>query len=149
MSVVVNRIEIAGTLNRVFDFVTTAKYWPQWHPATIAVSGAVDSPVTLGDVIRERARIGGGVGENDWTVVEHERPRRVVLWMPGTRLGDLQITYLFEPSGAQVEFTRELQFDLSNLPATIDRNAVERQMSSDSAEGLRRLRVLVERKLKS
>jgi hypothetical protein len=95
------------------------------------------------------ARIGGGVGENDWTVVEHERPRRVVLWMPGTRLGDLQITYLFEPSGAQVEFTRELQFDLSNLPATIDRNAVERQMSADSAEGLRRLRVLVERKLKS
>ncbi len=65
MSVVVNRIEIAGTLDRVFELVTTAKYWPQWHPATI------------------------------------------------------------------------------------DRNAVECQMSSDSAEGLRRLRVLVERMLKS
>ena len=101
----------------------------------------------LGDSIHERARIGGTIGENDWTVVEYTRPSRVVLRMPGTRLGDLEIVYRFAPRGDTVEFTRELQFDLTNLPPNMDQRAIEQQMKTDSAEALRRLRDMVERLL--
>ena len=97
MSSISNTIVIRCPIERVFDLVTTAQYWPQWHPATVGVSGAIEQPMQRGDKIRERARIGGAVAENEWTVVEHERPRRVVLQMPGTRLGDLRITYRCEP----------------------------------------------------
>lgn len=136
---------IRGKADWVFDRVTTAKYWPQWHPATISVSGAIEQPMRLGDQIRERARIAGMEAEGDWTVAELERPTRVVLKMLGTRLGDLQISYHFAPRGEDVEFTRELEFDASKLPAMIPASMVERQMNSDSEEALKRLKPLIER----
>ena len=134
-------------MERIFDLVTTARYWPDWHPATLGVSGAVETPMKLGDSIHERARIGGAIGENVWTVVEYVCPSRVVLRMPGTRLGDLEIVYQFAARDDAVEFTRELAFDLANLPPSVDRNAIERQLKTDSAEALRRLKDLVERML--
>ena len=143
MSQVTTKISIHGTPERVFDLVTTAKYWPQWHPATVAVSGQIEHPMQMGDVIRERARIGGVEGEGDWKVVEHERPRRVVMRVPGTQVGDVQITYGFVTHGDEVEFTRSLEFDVSLLPENL-RPVVERQMETDSAAGLRRLKELVE-----
>lgn len=144
---VTKAILIRGPVGRVFDLVTTAKYWTQWHPATISVSGAIEQPIQRGDKIRERARIGGIIAENEWQVTEHRRPSRAVLRMPGTRLGDLKITYRFKQRDAEVEFTRELEFDLSKLPA-LTRSEVERQMDSDSEIGLKRLEALVEEMLK-
>ena len=148
MSRVTQSILVRGPMNPVFDLVTTARYWPDWHPATLAVSGAVETPMQLGDCIHERARIGGAIAENDWAVVEYLRPSRVVLRMPGTRLGDLEIVYCFALRGDAVEFTRELEFDLANLPPNMDRRVIEQQMENDSAEALERLKGLVERLLR-
>lgn len=142
---VTRSVLLSGKADWVFDLVTTAKYWPQWHPATIRVSGAIENPMRLGDVIRERARIAGMEAEGDWTVAEIERPTRVVLKMPATRLGDLQISYQFAPRGDEIEFTRELEFDASRLPALVPASLVERQMDSDSVEALKRLKVLIDR----
>jgi uncharacterized protein YndB with AHSA1/START domain len=142
---VIKSITINGLLERVFDLVTTAKYWPQWHPATEGVSGAVEQPMKLGDKIIERARIGGRVGEGEWTVAVHDRPHRVVLQLPATAFGDLEIAYQFEQQGEQVRFTRTLQFDLSKLPPQLDRAAIERQMDTDSEQALAKLKALVER----
>jgi len=142
---VTKNILIRGNANRIFDLVTTAKYWTQWHPATVSVSGAIDQPMQLGDKIRERARIAGMEAEGDWTVAELERPTRVVLKMLATRLGDLQITYRFATRGDEIEFTRELEFDASKLPAMIPASLVEKQMDSDSEEALKKLKALIER----
>lgn len=101
-----------------------------------------------GDKIRERARIGGIIAENEWKVTELKRPSRVVLKMPGTRLGDLKIGYRFQTRGEEVEFTRELEFDLSKLPE-LTRIEVERQMDADSELGMTRLKALVEGLLKN
>lgn len=142
---VTKSILIRGNANRIFDLVTTAKYWPQWHSATVSVSGAIENPMKLGDKIRERARIAGMEAEGDWTVAELERPTRVVLKMPATRLGDLQISYHFTPRTEGIEYSRELEFDASKLPALIPVSLVERQMVSDSEEALKRLKALIER----
>lgn len=131
MSQVTNSIFIRGAVNAIFDFVTTAKYWTQWHPATVGVSGQIENAMRLGDVIRERAKIGAAIGENDWTVTEWEQNKRVVLLMPNTRLGDLQITYAFIEKNGGVEFTRELMYDASAFPQAIA-DALAQQMDSDS-----------------
>ncbi len=143
MARVTKKILIHGPIERVFDLVTTAKYWTQWHPVTISVSGAIDQPMQRGDKIRERARVAGIIAENDWTVVKRKRLSHVALKMPGTRLGDLEIVYRFQAHGVEVEFTRELEYDLSKLPA-LTRNEIKRQLVSDSEVGLKRLKTLVE-----
>ena len=81
---VTKNILIRGSANRIFDLVTTAQYWTQWHPATVSVSGAIEQPMQIGDKIRERARIAGMEAEGAWTVAEWKRPTRVVLKMPAT-----------------------------------------------------------------
>jgi hypothetical protein len=134
---------IRGDPEAVFDLVTTARYWPQWHPATVGVSGQVQQPMQLGDVIRERARIGGVEAENDWRVTEWSRPRRLVMEMPGTRLGDLKITYSFELTDHGVEFRRELVFDVSAMPQEISLKIVQ-QMENDSRVATERIKALAE-----
>src|SRR6476620_2353023 len=107
MTTVTNTIQLRGDPNAIFDLVTTAHYWTEWHPATLAVSGQIERPMRLGDVIRERAKIGAVIAENDWTVTVWERNQRVVLSMPNTRLGDLKISYFFEPIPHGLKYTRE------------------------------------------
>jgi hypothetical protein len=147
MSKVTTSILITGDPHAVFDLVTTARYWTDWHPATLGVSGQVNEPMKLGDVIRERARIGESVGENDWTVTDWQRPTRVVLSMPGTRLGDLQISYLFVPTADGVEFSRELIFDAGGFPTAVA-EAITLQMQSDSQIATERIKAMVEQKIR-
>lgn len=144
MTTVKNQIHLRGKYGDIFDLVTTAKYWTQWHPATVEVRGQIETPMQLGDVIWERAKIGEAIGENDWTVTEWARPTRFVLSMPSTRLGDLKITYGFTPHGDGVEYTRELQYDASGFPPPVAKQ-IEQQMASDSAEALHRIKALVEK----
>jgi uncharacterized protein YndB with AHSA1/START domain len=35
-------------IDAVFDVVTTARFWPEWHPATRGVEGDIDHPARLG-----------------------------------------------------------------------------------------------------
>ena len=58
MAVVTTSIHIQGQANAVFDLMTTARFWPQLHPATTAVGGVTERPFQLGDVVHERAQIG-------------------------------------------------------------------------------------------
>jgi len=53
-------------LEAVFDIVTTARFWTEWHPATRSVEGDVDHPAQLGDQITEYVRIAGIEGSGTW-----------------------------------------------------------------------------------
>lgn len=142
MAKVVNQIDIVGPIDRVFDVVTTPRYWLQWHPATIGVGGVTERPVALGDIIHERAQIGGGVYEGDWTVAEHQRPSRVVLQVDG---GRIQITYAFAADGQATTFRRELEFRPEDfIGSAADPTALEALMHRQSEEGLQKLKPLVE-----
>ncbi len=143
MSQITNTIFIRGEPRAIFDFVTTAKYWTRWHPATVGVGGQIENPMRLGDVVRERAKIGQAIGENDWTVTAWEQNKRVVLSMPNTRLGDLQITYSFVENNDGVEFSRELIYDASAFPQEIAA-ALAQQMDSDSRLATERIQQMFE-----
>ncbi len=66
-------------IDAVFDVVTTARFWPAWHPATRGVEGDVDHPAQLGDQIIEHVTIAGVDGSGTWTVVEYDRPYHLAL----------------------------------------------------------------------
>jgi len=142
MATVVNSIRIAGSAEPVFDLVTSARFWPRWHPASRAVGGVIERPYQRGDVIYEHVEVAGQDLQLSWKVTEHVRPTRIVLKSETT---SARITYLFAVRGASVDFTRELDYDESLLLRVVpDPDELRRKMDAQSEEGLRRLKELVE-----
>jgi uncharacterized protein YndB with AHSA1/START domain len=145
MASVVNTILIAGPLEAVFDLVTQARFWPRWHPATGGVAGVLERPYQLGDVIHERGEVVGTPFSVTWTVIEHDRPARVVLDTP---LPPAKIIYSFEERHAITEFQRELEYDEAAFKAKVpDPAALAKYMHTQSDEALKRLKGLVEKVL--
>lgn len=140
MAQVVNTVQINGSLEAIFDLVTTTRFWPQWHPATSGVGGVTERPMQLGDKVRERAIIGGKTYEGNWTVVDHTRPARVVLLMES---GRIKISYSFQANGSATEFKRELEFYPEDFGAA-DPIALGKFMHAQSEQALAKLKTLVE-----
>jgi uncharacterized protein YndB with AHSA1/START domain len=140
---VVNTVTIDGAPEAVFDLVTTARFWPQWHPATTAVSGVTERPYRLGDRINERGRIGNSEFNVIWKVTEHVRPRAIALQSEGS---PVRITYSFNPRGSGTEFTRKLEYDVEDLGTVAgDPDEVNRLMQAQSAQAVKQLKALVEK----
>jgi predicted ester cyclase len=144
MTHISNQIRIDGPLPAVFDLVTTTRTWPQWHPATTAVAGVTDRPLALGDQVRETAVIGGRVHEGTWTVVEHQRPARVILHIEAGRIA---IGYSFSEANSATLLSRELTYRPEDFAGGADPAALEARMSAQSEEALHRLKWLVEHQL--
>src|SRR5919197_6737527 len=141
MTRVINSVTIAGTPQVVFDLITTARFWPQWHPATMAVGGVRERPYGLGDRIYERGRIGNQDFQTSWKVVEHVRPSRVVLQ---SERSPTRITYLFQSREGSTVFTRELEYNLENFAAVATaRGEAEQLMRTQSEQGVNQLKTLV------
>jgi uncharacterized protein YndB with AHSA1/START domain len=147
MASVVNTVLIAGPLEAVFDLVTQARFWPRWHPATLGVAGVLERPYQLGDLIHERGEVAGTPFFVTWTVIEHDRPARVVLGMPPP---PAKIIYSFEERHAMTEFQRELEYDDTAFKAKVpDPAALAKYMHTQSEEALKRLKGVVEQILKA
>ena len=143
MITVVNAITIAGPAEAVFDLVTTAGFWPDWHPATRAVGGVTRRPYRLGDIVWEKGQVGQSEFLVIWKVVEHESPTRVALECQAPRA---RITYTFQPGDDGVKYTRTLEFDETALEAAVSNpRALEEFMHQQSAQALKQLKALVER----
>ncbi len=129
-----------GPVDAVFDVVTTARFWPEWHPATRGVDGDVGQPARLGDQIIEHVTIAGAQGSGTWTVVEHDRPHHLAL-ETDLAFGHLRISYqLTTVGGGRTRFERDLDFpDLGPQVGAV--------MEAQSAEGIARLARLVQRQV--
>lgn len=140
---VVNTVTIAGGQEAVFDLVTTAKLWPQWHPATQAVGGATERPYGLNDFIHERGRIGNQDFETTWKVTEHARPSRVVLQSQNS---PTRIIYSFQRRDGSTIFTRRLEYRLESVGAVATTaTAAEQLMRTQSQQAVNQLKALVEK----
>lgn len=142
MTEIISTIQIQGPLPAVFDLVTTTRFWPQWHPATIGVGGVTERPFQEGDQIRERAQIGEHVYEGTWTVVEHLRPAHAVLQ---GREGRIQIRYGFQPQQDAVVYTRTLLYHPEDFAAGVaDPSRLAKFMDQQSQQALQKLKALIE-----
>jgi hypothetical protein len=127
-------------IQAVFDVVTTVGFWPQWHPATRGVEGAIDHPARLGDRVTEHVTIAGIEGSGTWTVTEYDPPRHLAL-EADLAFGHLRISYrLEEAEGGATRFQRDLDFP--QLGPNI-----EAVMEAQSAQGVASLARLVEREV--
>jgi uncharacterized protein YndB with AHSA1/START domain len=146
LSSVINTISIEGAPEAVFDLVTTARFWAQWHPATTGISGVTQRPYLLGDRIIEQGRIGKGEFKVIWKVTEYVRPRRIVLQ---SEASPVQITYSFNSRGNTTEFRRELKYNPEDLKAiSVDPKEVNRLMQTQSEQAVKQLKGLVEKILR-
>jgi Polyketide cyclase / dehydrase and lipid transport len=127
-------------IGAVFDIVTTARFWTEWHPATRCVEGDVDHPARSGDQIIEHVTIAGVHGSGTWTVMEHDRPEHLAL-ETDLAVGHLRISYRFsQAAGGATRFQRDLEFP--ELGAQ-----VSAAMEAQSAAGVANLARLVEREI--
>ncbi len=130
----------------VFDFVTIAGNWPQWHPSSLGVSGAIDHSGQPGETITEKFLVAGRKGEVVWTVREREAPRRWVIdgVIVGRRAGGV-ITYTLTPRDGGTFFEREFIYPLPNLVfAVLNALFIRRRVLAESTEALRRLKQVLE-----
>ena len=124
-------------IDAVFDVVTTARFWTEWHPATRGVEGDVDHPARLGDRIIEHVTIAGIEGSGTWTVVEYDRPHRLAL-ETDLAVGHLRIGYQLAAVDGGTRFQRDLDFPELGPQ-------VGAAMEAQSAEGISSLGRLVQR----
>jgi uncharacterized protein YndB with AHSA1/START domain len=146
MARVVTTIEIRAPIELVFDYATTAGNWPSWHPASRGVSGATDHSAAQGERITEEIQTGGRSWRAIWTVRERAPPRRWVIEGKAGGGGEAIITYRLTAQGDGTRFERELVYRMPNLwLAVLDRLFIRRRMAAESAEALRRLKLILER----
>lgn len=145
MARVVTAIEIRAPVERVFDYATTSRNWPSWHPASRAVSGATDHSATPGERIIEEIETGGRRWRAVWTVIERTPPHRWMIEGAAERGGSATLTYRLAPCDGGTRFERELIYRMPNLwLAVMDLLVIRRRMSAQSAEALRRLKSILE-----
>lgn len=130
---------VGRPIEDVFDVISTARFWPQWHPATRAVEGDIDHPARLGDKITEHVTIAGIEGTGVWTVTEHSPPHGMAL-ETDLSFGHLRIGYQLTETPDGTRLQRDLDFpELGPV--------IGAAMESQSAEGIAGLARLVEREV--
>lgn len=129
----------------VFDYVTTPRNWPAWHPSSLGVSGAIERSAQPGERIEEAFVVAGFRGEIVWTVVVRAAPSRWVIDGKSSNGGGGRISYTLSTQGRGTRFEREFVYYAPNVLAVIlDWLFVRERIDSESAEALRRLKVVLE-----
>ena len=137
-----NEIIIARTPQEVFEYVTTPAIWPAWHPSSVAVRGAVDHPLLVGESAVETFVVAGRRGEAQWTVVERTPPRRfAIAGRPTGSDGGARITYTLEARPEGTRFHRDMEYRMPSLWGDIlDILLLHDRVAAESDEAVRRLR---------
>jgi uncharacterized protein YndB with AHSA1/START domain len=135
---IVRSVAIAAPPELVFDFLTNAAQWQRWQPATRAVRGAPDRPLTAGETIIEHVRAPHRSVEVTWTVTACEPPR---LWRIETATPPRAsvVTYVFEPLGTGCRLQRICDFRSEGLWRLLDGNITRWTLSRQAARALVKL----------
>lgn len=102
-------VVIAAGAQELFAWVTNARQWHRWHPATRSVRETPDRPLVRGDGVTESIRVAGRSFDAHWVVVECEAPRRWVIATDSPH-GCAWIEYTLAPDPAGSRFTRQLRW---------------------------------------
>ncbi|MBP0628208.1 MULTISPECIES: SRPBCC family protein [unclassified Cupriavidus] len=139
------RIHSEVTIQRppaeVFAYVSTPATWPAWHPSSLAVRGATDHPLEIGEEVTEDFRVAGREGTVVWKVAERRPP---TLWridgtIDGRKAGT--VTYALTPSGTGTRFEREFTYQAPTLLfSLLNWAALRKQVDAESTEAVRRLK---------
>jgi uncharacterized protein YndB with AHSA1/START domain len=101
-------IVIAAPPERVFDYVTNPKSWPEWLPSSHHID-CENRPMGFGDTFHEHWSTRSGPVNLDWLVLAADRP---MLWIGLTQtpfMGPIVVQYDFAKIDDGTKFTRTLR----------------------------------------
>ncbi|MDN0073728.1 SRPBCC family protein [Crenobacter sp. SG2303] len=141
-----NTVDIGRPPDAVFDYVTTPGNWPRWHPSSLAVHGATDHPLRLGERVTEDYLVAGRRGQVVWTVIQYERPRLWVIvgrihgWQAGT------VSYTLTPTSAGTRFDRVFVYGSAPTPfyALLNQLVLRRRIEVESTTAVEHLKSALE-----
>ena len=145
MTTIVSEILIRKPAVVVFDYVTTPAHWLAWHPSSVALRGATDHSLGLGEEVTENLRVAGRAGSVTWKVTARERPTRWVIAGKVAAGGSGTITYTLRENSDGTAFRREFVYAMPNwFSDLLDRWFVRRRIAAESALALSRLQQALE-----
>ena len=137
-----NDIVIAAPAEKIFDYVTNPKSWPEWLPSSHHID-CEDRPMRFGDTFHEHWSTRSGRVDLDWVVIACDAPR---LWIGLTNatsfLGPIVVQYNCEDVAGGTRFTRTVRNPQRPKPATEDQ---VRRMNEEAVLGLSNIKAKVER----
>jgi uncharacterized protein YndB with AHSA1/START domain len=145
VTTIVTEIAIAKSPQTVFDYVTTPAHWLQWHPSSVALRGATDHSLDVGEQVTEDFRIAGRSGSVTWKVVAREAPKRWAIAGAVAAGGSGTITYTLQDIPEGTAFRREFEYAMPNwFAALLDRWFIRHRIAAESAEAVKRLKQALE-----
>jgi uncharacterized protein YndB with AHSA1/START domain len=140
--VTVASIQLPPTV--VFDYVTTPAHWPVWHPSSLAVRGAVDHPLDLGERVVEEFLVAGRRGSVTWTVTTHEPPAKWTIEGVIDRRPAGSVTYSLTSTANGTRFEREFTYRAPSLWfAILNWLFLRARIQAESDEAVMRLKSLL------
>ena len=125
----------------VFDYVTTPAHWPVWHPSSLAVRGAVDHPLELGERVVEEFLVAGRRGSVVWTVTAREPPGKWTIEGFIDRRPAGSVTYSLTSTANGTRFEREFTYRAPSLWfAILNWLFLRARIQAESDEAVMRLR---------
>lgn len=144
-SVATVSVHVDRPMEEVFDFITTASKWTQWHPATVSVSGDVDHPALEGETIVEVVRFGLARDRFEWKVEEREAPYRWVIRAQSERHRQkVKIAYTLKSEDGGTSWEREMTFYLPGSFKHLNKLFINRTLTRNSRKAVRQLKELME-----
>jgi hypothetical protein len=145
MTRIYTSIIIHKPVAQVFDFVTTASSWPQWHPSSLGVTGTSNHSGQPGDQVTEEFLVAGRRGQAVWTVRERAYPQRWVIDGQVGSSGGGTVAYTLTWQNGSTKFEREFTYRFRNILARLlDRWLIRPRIEAESTEALRRLKQVLE-----
>jgi hypothetical protein len=145
MTCVVSTIRIRRDIADVFDFLTTPKNWPEWHPASISVAGSTDHSLTIGEEVTEEFVAAGRRGHTVWRVTAREAP---YLWRIESSASEASasITYRLHMESGTTVFERDMQYRFGRAwLIVLNALFLRRRMERESREALLRVKQILEK----
>lgn len=135
-----NSIVIAAPAEKIFDYVTNPKSWPEWLPSSHEID-CDNRPMGFGDTFHEHWSTRSGRVDLDWVVIACERPS---LWIGLTHtsfIGPVVVHYSLEPAEGGTRFTRIVRNPQRPRAATEDQ---VRRIDEEAVLGLANIKKNVE-----
>ncbi len=140
---------ISAQPEHVFTYVTTPRNWPDWHPSSLAVSGASDHSLEVGEQCIEEFQVAGRRGKVTWTVTERVFPRCwVIQGIIEGRTDGGTVSYTVQPEGTGTHFEREFIYPTPGLIFTLLNILIlRRRIRAESRQAVRQLKALLEQQV--
>lgn len=129
----------------IYDYATTPANWPNWHPASFAVTGNAGRSLGLGEEVVEEFKAAGYRGRARWRVTRRKAPYLWTIEASPPEGGWARIEYALSAENGAVLFERELTYKMPNRwLALLDVCAIRRRMARESRLALQRLKDILE-----